>query len=145
ARVQALGPEDKQGIIAITPADGSWRWVEQMPGLARLSPDGHTLAFLGPFEPHASGIWTRVIRGGDSPRRISELAGIPVWSPDGKWIVTSSRAPEVEEKLSPRETWRMNADGSDYVKLPVPETDVVVDWSPDGRWILMQSYLRIDD
>src|SRR5271157_1216301 len=45
ARVQAFGPENKQGIIAITPADGSWQWVEQMPGLVRLSPDGHTLAF----------------------------------------------------------------------------------------------------
>ena len=54
ARVQDFGPENNQGIIAITPADGSWQWVEQMPGLARLSPDGHTLAFLGTIEPHAT-------------------------------------------------------------------------------------------
>jgi Tol biopolymer transport system component len=146
ARVQPLGPEDEQGIIAITPADGSWRWVEQMPGLARMSPDGHTLAFLGPIEPNATrGIWTRDLRGGDPPRRISELTGIPVWSPDGNWIVTSSRASGAAEKLSQFETWRMNAEGSDYVKLPVPETDVVVDWSPDGRWLLMRSFRGIGD
>jgi Tol biopolymer transport system component len=44
--------------------------------------------------------------GGDPPRRISELTGIPVWSHDGKWIVISSRSLGAGEKLSPRETWR---------------------------------------
>ena len=44
--------------------------------------------------------------GGDPPRRISELTGIPVWSHDGKWIVTSSRSLGAGEKLSLRETWR---------------------------------------
>jgi Tol biopolymer transport system component len=141
AEVDGFGPEKKRGIIAITPADGSWRWVEPMRGLARLSPDGHTLAFLGPINPPGPrAIWTRDIRGEDPPRRISELTGIPVWSPDGKWIVTSPRAPGAGEKLSPRETWRMNADGSNQVRLPVPETDWVVDWSPDGRWLLTESF-----
>jgi Tol biopolymer transport system component len=146
AGVDGLGPEKKQGIIAITPADGSWQWVEQMRGLARLSPDGHTLAFLGPIKPRATrAIWTRDIRSEDPPRRISELTGIPVWSPNGKQIVTSPRAPGAGEKLSPRETWRINADGSSQVRLPVPETDNVVDWSPDGRWLLLQSFRGADD
>jgi Tol biopolymer transport system component len=146
AGVHDFGPEKNQGIIAITPADGSWRWVEQMRGMARLSPDGHTLAFFGPIKPlSARAIWTRDIRGGDPPRRISELSGIPVWSPDGKWIVTSPHTGWAGGRLSPRGTWRMNADGSNPVRVPVPETDYVVDWSPDGRWLLTQSSQGPDD
>ena len=33
------------------------------------------------------------------------------------------------------ETWRVNADGTGRSKLPIPETDLVLDCSRDGTWL----------
>ncbi len=33
------------------------------------------------------------------------------------------------------ETWRVNADGSGRTRLPIPESDLVLDASRDGRWL----------
>ena len=33
------------------------------------------------------------------------------------------------------ETWRVNADGTGRVKLPIPDSLLVLDASPDGAWL----------
>jgi thiol-disulfide isomerase/thioredoxin len=33
------------------------------------------------------------------------------------------------------ETWRVNADGTDSTRLPIPDTDLILDCSGDGTWL----------
>ena len=44
-------------------------------------------------------------------------------------------AAPVGQRLAKFETWRVNADGTGRVKLPIPETEGVVDCSRDGTWL----------
>jgi Tol biopolymer transport system component len=37
------------------------------------------------------------------------------------------------------QTWRIAADGSKSIKLPIPATELVCDWSRDGRWLVTAS------
>jgi hypothetical protein len=37
------------------------------------------------------------------------------------------------------ETWHVNADGTGRVKLPIPETDFVLDCSRDGTWLVTRT------
>ncbi len=66
---------------------------------------------------------------------------MPIWSPDGKRLLTSKGKFEKEagqEKLV-AQTWLMDADGSNARELPIPKTDEVDDWSRDGKWFVTVS------
>jgi dipeptidyl aminopeptidase/acylaminoacyl peptidase len=132
--------ETKYGmIIAIDPVSGKWQKLTE--GHAgRVSPDGQTLLFSRGQE---SGIWDCDTLQGNAPAKISEKGGRPVWSPDGKHLVTTEQELLPKEGDKPRtkpawkdRTWKMDADGRNPVKLEIPETDSVEDWSPDGKWFV---------
>jgi Tol biopolymer transport system component len=114
-------------VIAIDPDTGNWQKITDHGRTVRVSPDRQTLVFSRNRE-----IWNCDTRGSNSPRRISDKSGQPIWSPDGKYLVATK--PEFVAGRWKTETWRMDADGSNPTRLPVPDTDWVNDWSPDGQW-----------
>jgi len=126
-------------IIAIDPVSGKWTKLAEG-NAGRVSPDGEMLLFSRGRE---SGIWDVDTRQGNAPAKISEKGGRPIWSPDGKHIVTTEQEllPKEEGKKRTKpawkdETWKMDADGRNPVKLAIPDTDSVQDWSPDGKWFV---------
>jgi Tol biopolymer transport system component len=124
-----------QLVIAIDPDTGKWQkigdnGIVSIPDNGRVSPDRQTLAFSENQET-----WICDTHGTKLPRRISDKIGELIWSPDGKRLVaTKSEWPNPHHLKA--ETWRIDADGSNPVRLPIPDTDSVEDWSPDGQWFV---------
>ena len=56
--------------------------------------------------------------------------GEPSWTDDGKSVVIA-----VNVKDDQWETWRVARDGAGRVKLPIPDSMLVLDASPDGTWL----------
>jgi beta-lactamase regulating signal transducer with metallopeptidase domain/Tol biopolymer transport system component len=126
-------------IIAIDPATGKWQKIADGGHAGRVSPDGQTLV----FSRLDDGIWNCDTAGSNNPGKISDRSGRPVWSPDGKHLVVTRQEDLDKDNDKARntpawkcETWRMDADGRNPVKLPIPETTWVADWSPDGQWFV---------
>jgi beta-lactamase regulating signal transducer with metallopeptidase domain len=127
-------------ILAIDPATGRWQKITDQGYDGRVSPDGQTFV----FSRHGDGIWNCDTGGSNNPGKISDKSGRPIWSPDGKYLVaTRQELIEKDTDEKPRktpawkdETWRLDADGRNPVKLSIPETDSVEDWSPDGQWFV---------
>ncbi len=127
-------------IIAIDPATGKWQKITDNAHDGRVSPDGQTLV----FSQFQNGLWNCDTGGTNNPGKISDKSGRPIWSGDGKYLVATKQ--ELQKNENPdkprtapawkKETWRMDADGSNPVKLPIPDTDSVDDWSRDGQWFL---------
>ncbi len=123
-------------VVAVDPATGKWERICEVPTVhrVRVSPDKETLAFA----KHEEGVWTSATQRDSSPGRIFDR-GVPGgWSPDSKQIIVTQGNYE-EGKGWKHEAWRMNANGTDVIKLSLPETDEVNDWSPDGKWIVTVS------
>jgi Tol biopolymer transport system component len=125
-------------IIAVDPASGKWQKIAEGHD-GRVSPDGQTLVFTR----HNEGIWNCDTQGSNNPGKISDKSGRPVWSGDGKYLVATKQELLKKDSDKPRtspawkdETWRMDADGGNPVKLNIPDTDSVEDWSPDGQWFI---------
>jgi len=126
-------------IIAIDPATGKWQKIADGGHDGRVSPDGQTLV----FSRLDAGIWNCDTGGSNNPGKISDKSGRPVWSPDGKYLVATRQVDLDKDNDKARaapawkcETWRIDADGRNPIKLPIPETTWVADWSPDGQWFV---------
>lgn len=139
--------EDKtiyNAIVAIDPDTGKWQLVVEKGHDMRLSPDRRTLVF-NRFIEHTwkiDGTW-KCESDGQFPIKISDHGGRPIWSPDGKHLVVTTAEnldkDNDKDRTAPAwrdETWRLDADGRNAVRLPIPETDAVADWSPDGQWFV---------
>jgi dipeptidyl aminopeptidase/acylaminoacyl peptidase len=135
-----VGTERLKGTFAVDPDAGTWvRITTEGNPLARVSPDGRRLAFVkgaGSAEKER-GIWTCSTRGDDEPNRITDLIGRPSWSRDGKRLVISGTGKD--DQNSHFQTWMVQADGSEPMRLPIPETDIVLDWTPDDAWFLVSA------
>lgn len=105
------------------------------------SPDGSKIAFReGPYNQYD--IWV-VNADGSNPVNLTNDGmhnGIPGWSPDGEWIVYTSRS-DIYSSYSV-EIWKMRSNGSDKTQLTFGgycghtcESDCP-DWSPDGSKIV---------
>jgi len=154
-RLKAEGKEEKtqhNQLIAIDPDTGKWQKITDDGHFGRVSPDGKTLVFtrFGASDNHGRvsslGIWSCDTPGSNKPSKISDRSGRPVWSPDGKHLVATKEEDLDKDNEKDRktpawrdETWRIDADGSNPVKLPIPDTDAVADWSPDGQWFVTSS------
>ena len=94
------------------------------------APDGDQIAYLSDSGGHAN-IWVTSTKG--PPRQITfeqdpgVAVGIPIWSPDGRWIVFVSSRGHVGFAFG---VWLVRPDGSDLRQL-VPR-GLGVAWSPDG-------------
>jgi beta-lactamase regulating signal transducer with metallopeptidase domain len=141
-RFKAEGQDEEKThysmLIAIDPATGKWRKMADDAHYGRVSPDGQTLVF-----GRDGGIWNCDTGGSNNPGKISDKSGRPIWSPDGKHLVATRQENLDKDNEKGRktpawrdETWRIDADGSNPIKLPIPDTDSVEDWSPDGQWFI---------
>ena len=126
-------------IIAIDPVTGKWQKITDNGHDPRVSPDGQTLV----FSRFNGGLWNCDTGGSNNPGQISDKVGRPVFSPDGKYLVATKQELQKKEDDKPRktpfwkkETYRIDADGRNPVKLPIPHTDSVEDWSADGQWFV---------
>lgn len=139
-------------LIAIDPATGKWHKITDDGHDARVSPDGKTLVFsrFGEPDEHSRvsslGIWSCDTAGSNKPIKISDRGGRPIWSSDGKHLVATKQEnldkDNEKDRKTPAwrdETWRIDADGSNPVKLSIPDTDSVEDWSADGQWFVTSS------
>ncbi len=139
-------------LIAIDPDTGKWQKITDDGHNGRVSPDGKTLVFsrFGASDKRGRvsslGIWSCDTTGSNKPSKISDRDGRPVWSSDGKHLVATKEEDLDKDNEKDRktpawrdETWRIDADGSNPVKLPIPDTDAVADWSPDGQWFVTSS------
>lgn len=143
------GEEDKtlhtSAIVAIDPATADWQVITEKDAASgkgggdavRLSPDRRTLV----FNHHDDGIW-KCESDGQFPFKILDQRGNwllrPLWSADGKHVVATKteRIKKDSKEVSRHESWQIDADGGNPVKLPIPDTDFVEDCSPDGQWFV---------
>jgi hypothetical protein len=139
------------GLYLVDPGTSAWTRIAEYPvknGIAemadiRVSPDARRLAFneyqdLRTYARHSS-VWLRDLRPDATPRKISEIGGRPIWSPDGKQLLVIEvigGGPDKPHEPSRLATWKIDDDGSHPVRLPIPETDQISDWSSDGRWLV---------
>ena len=126
------------GLLAVNPETRSG---ESSPGQrSREKPSPRTDA--GWLASDAATQWRTVALGLRHQRRASaapffEGRGIPSWSGDSKHIIIGSSV-----GTGRFVTWRVNADGTGAMKLPLPDTDFATDYSRDGMWILADSLAR---
>jgi Tol biopolymer transport system component len=97
----------------------------------RVSPNGKSFALTEGVRPHPR---VSIIRP-DGRTKVSELPCRVFWAPDGREVVLSEWESGRRRPIS--KTWRMNADGTGRVQLPVPDDELVLDWSPNGRCFLV--------
>lgn len=101
----------------------------QPDAFCRASPDGKSFAMnegtVG--EEEAS-----IVRP-EGRTRVCDGRARLFWSPDGRQVIVS----EWKDDPVIATTWRMNADGTGRVPVPVPKNELVTDWSPDGQWLLL--------
>jgi hypothetical protein len=144
------------GVYVVDSATSTWTRIVEYPidnGIVamarfRLAPDARRLAY-NEFRDNRSGfslssVWLRDIRRGAVPRKISNIDGRPIWSPDGKQLLVVEvigGGPGQPPGPSRFATWKIDDDGSHPVRLPIPETDQISDWSADGQWLVGVSHL----
>lgn len=119
-------------IMAVDPVTGAAERIVEKAAQPRLSADGRTMVYVT-----AQGIAVRS-EGGD--RRLvqaidPERTALAI-SADGTEIIYSVRRSLSGNGLFSYDSWRCTIDDGKRTKLPVPETDQVIDWSRDGRWLL---------
>ena len=124
------------GTVAVDPKTGKWRSIFKgiSLGPGPVSPDGRYIVYssFSRAPDDQVGIWIYDMNGEMPPRRIFEQNGEPHWTNNGQAVVIATPVGQRWEKF---ETWRVNADGTGRVKLPIPETDAVLDCSRDGTWL----------
>lgn len=123
-------------LITVDPTTGKWQKFgdSERVNSVRVSPDAKTLLFA----KHDDGIWVCAAQEGSEQRRLMYTGMQPVWSGDGTQVISHDGKYE-DGKGWRHSNWRINADRTDLVRLPLPETDGVEDWSPDGQWVVTVS------
>jgi hypothetical protein len=124
-----------RSLIALDVKTEAWHRLEDDGEALRLSPDGRSLAWL---KENDQELWIGNASKLDGRGRFSDKWGFPVWSPEGKFVVTSTL--ELSTAETPRlgyRTWKTPADGSGQPeRMAVSDSDVVHDWSADGHWLV---------
>ena len=100
---------------------------------ATWTPDGQFIYTVN--DGNSINLWTRDARG-ESTKQLTFDTNKnfrPVMSPDGRFIFfVSSRAGETN-------LWRMEADGTDPIRLTTGQYEDMPSVSPDGQWIIYRT------
>ena len=123
-----------EGIVSLDPETGQVEATYPISTPGEPSPDGRRIVYVrsgGNLARDQVGIWVYEA-GGEAPgRRIFDQPGEPsAWTDQGRSVIVV-----VNVKDDQWETWRVAADGTKQVKLPVPQNLVVLDAGPDGSWL----------
>jgi len=108
-------------------------------GDPQISPDGKTVAFSVSTpdltaNKGARSIWTVPLAGGVPPRKVTDGAERPRWSPDGKRIYYTGT------QGGSSQIWSINPDGTEPIRithLSTEAADEIV--SPDGKYLVVTS------
>jgi dipeptidyl aminopeptidase/acylaminoacyl peptidase len=129
------------GIVRVDPRDGSSRvLLPTTVQMVRPSPDGRQLAFET-YHPRGDRVWVAPSDGSTAPRLIPNLSGRPVWTPDGKALVSSYISPSGHppDRVGAGGTVRVDLADLSSTPMALPPTEAIEDWSRDGRSILTLS------
>lgn len=141
--------EESAGLYVVDPSNPGMTRVAEVPtkngpialGDLQLSPDGRRIAYGELESVNGSGavftsVWIWDLQPGSHPRKISDIGGRPIWSPDGKQLLVLEYLGEGGPDTHPRcAAWRIADDGSHPARLPIPDDFQVEDWSRDGLWL----------
>jgi dipeptidyl aminopeptidase/acylaminoacyl peptidase len=85
------------------------------------------------------GVWVYDLAAGSPGRRVFDRPFFSCsWANDGKQLFVSASMGALKF-----ETYRLNVDGSNKTKLPIPESEVVMDCSPDGTWLASYDFTPV--
>ncbi|MEW4571417.1 hypothetical protein AB1L88_26380 [Tautonia sp. JC769] len=136
---------ERGGIVALDPESGEWRMAHPRNlDVFSISPDGTRLAF-GDHETRDGYLRLTNVKIAEFGRpdapveTVCEFGDWAVWSGDGSELIVPLLTTELGKDPRRWEHWRMNADGTNRVKLPIPESHCIMAWSPDGQWIATAS------
>jgi dipeptidyl aminopeptidase/acylaminoacyl peptidase len=132
-----LSQTSRFAILGCDVATNTWALAgDATYAFGRVSPGGRLWASER-FDASGGslGTWLHDLSGRTDSRCLREEGGQPrCWWPDGRSLVVSA----------PEGNLVVPLDGSPERRLPLPESDTVVDISADGRWLLTQSDRRPD-
>ena len=115
-------------------------------GAPTLSPDGGRIAFVVSTidlekNTAASRVWLTNAAGPAAPVTNGPHDGVPVWSPDGRWLAFTSHRGEKDHETT---LHVLPVDGPGEVRTvaTLPDGVANVAWSPDGHWLAFTSRTR---
>lgn len=99
-----------------------------------IGADDREIAYLSDSGGH-SNLWVTTTATGEArqithERDANVALGVPIWSPDGKWIAFVSSRGHSGLGFG---VWLVNPDGGNLRRLA--DRGLGVAWSPDGRWV----------
>jgi Tol biopolymer transport system component len=139
---QAVGPVGP-GVLDLE--SGTWSTLSYE-GRARfakrVSPNGRFVAFYRGERPGTDeakeGIRIFDVEGEADLKFLTNGTAVPFgWTRDGA-IIMFHRVQRNNGFLR-FETWKINADGTLPIRLPLPDTDIPLDLSSDGKWVLVKA------
>ncbi|HEX8199848.1 MAG TPA: hypothetical protein VF590_05130, partial [Isosphaeraceae bacterium] len=135
------GDDDGGRLIAVDPESGAWQLVRPLKSnIFSISPDGTKLA-SGDYENRngyhrLTSVWIiELARPDAAPRTICPFGDWAICSGDGSELIVPLLVSDLGEEPSRWEHWRMNVDGTNRARLPLPASHQAMAWSPDGRWL----------
>lgn len=138
------------GAFVVDPETGQWekRAAElRITSWSSVEPDGRNVASFEFAKEKGLGVWVVDATEGER-RRIVPCDEVrmffPRWSGDGRELIVRIDGEKDDRGASAR-SYRVRADGSKRIELPIPGEDVVLDWSPDGQWLLVAQGLDRPD
>lgn len=137
----AFGGELGGATIAIEPNSRTWEVLfKNGSPHTRLSPDGRSVVTTASASPMTKrSIEVSDLHGEKPSVLVTEpvAAGYMGWFSDNKHVIVGHLITPGDLRKSM--TWKIATDGSERVRLPIPETEWIQDISPDGRWAVALS------
>jgi Tol biopolymer transport system component/DNA-binding winged helix-turn-helix (wHTH) protein len=135
----------KQSILWRSAVDGSQRVQLTQPPLlvlmARWSPDGERIAFVGKAPGRPWKIYIVPTRGGELRRITDDERNEfdPAWSPDGRSLMFGRPPDYVAEPSVPKAIHILDLKTQNLSTLPASGGLLAPRWSPDGRYVAAMS------
>lgn len=133
-------PGGISGILALDPERGDWQLIVERKGISglRFAPFGKRLAFKD--EGSDPRLWIIDHPWGTVPKQVTHLIGHPSFSvsASGEDFFVGLYGPSARS-ANRSGVWRINTSCPDWVRLALPEGEMISDCSRDGQWLLVSN------